>query len=97
MIENEGWKVADEAANLLSVDREVCRRAFYKEPDERVYKVIQWILAEWDLPEHDPEQMIESWAREYGAGIYSRNDRRDDLERIEKIVARAVFKRDSAA
>jgi len=28
-IENERWRVADRAADLLSVDREACRRAFH--------------------------------------------------------------------
>ena len=59
MIENEGWRVADKAADLLEIDREVCRRAFYQEPEERVREVIGWVLAERDLPERDPERTIE--------------------------------------
>jgi hypothetical protein len=46
MIDNKGWRVADEAADLLEIDREVCRRAFYQEPEERVREVIRWVLAE---------------------------------------------------
>lgn len=97
MIENEGWRVADEAADLLEVDREVCRRAFYQEPEERVCDVIKWILAERDLPEHDPERMIESWACEHGAGVYGKRQRRSNLENIEGIVIRAILGREAAA
>ena len=96
-IENEGWKTADRAAGLLSVDREVCRRAFHWEPEERAREVVRWVLSERDLAEDDPERMIERWAREHGAGLYGENRRRSDLERVEKIVARAVLGRDAAA
>jgi hypothetical protein len=41
--------------------------------------------------------MIERWAREHGAGVYSRYRRRGDLERVEGILTRAVFGRDAAA
>lgn len=97
MIENEGWRVADRAADFLSVDREVCRRAFHREPEERVHEVVRWVLSERDLPGHDPERMIERWAREHGAGVYSRDRRRGGLEQVEGIVARALFGRDAAA
>ncbi len=97
MIENEGWRVADRAADFLSVDREVCRRAFHREPEERVHEVVRWVLSERDLPGHDPERMIERWAREHGAGVYSRDRRRGGLEQVEGIVARALFGRDVAA
>jgi predicted nuclease of restriction endonuclease-like RecB superfamily len=97
MIENERWRTADRAADLLSVDREVCRRAFYREPEERVREVVQWVLSERDLPEHDPERMIERWALEHGAGVYSRDRRRGGLEQVEGIVTRALFGRDTAA
>ena len=40
-IENEGWAFADWAAELLSADREACRRAFYREPEERVRGVVR--------------------------------------------------------
>jgi hypothetical protein len=96
IIENEGWRVADEAADLLSVDREVCRRAFYQEPEERVYEVVRQVLAERDLPEHDPERMIEGWAREHGAGVYGKRPRRSNLENIEGIVIRAILGREAA-
>ena len=40
-IENDRWRIADRAADLLSVDREVCRRTFHKEPEERVREVVR--------------------------------------------------------
>ena len=96
-IENERWRVADEVANFLSVDRDACRRAFYGEPEERIYEVIRWVVAERDLPKHDPEQMIERWAREHAAGVYSQNHRHSSLEQVEGIVVRALFRRHAAA
>ena len=93
MIENERWKVADRAADFLSVDREVCRRAFHQEPEERVREVVRWVLSERDLPEHDTERMIERWAREQGTGVYSRDHRRAELESS----LGAIFGRDAAA
>ena len=97
VIENERWRVADRAADFLSVDRELCRRAFYEEPEERVREVVRWVLSERDLPGHDPERMIERWAREQGRGVYSRDRRHADLERVEGAVDRAIFGRDAAA
>jgi hypothetical protein len=96
-IENEDWGAADRAADFLCVDREACRRAFYRESEERVCEVVQWVLSERGLPEHDPERMIERWAREHGAGVYSRDRRRGGLEQVEGILTRAVFGRDAAA
>ena len=40
-IENERWRVADRAADSLSVDREACRRAFHQEPEERVREAVR--------------------------------------------------------
>ena len=97
-IENERWRVADQAAALLSVDREVCRRAFYKEPEERVQEVLRWVISERDLPEQDPEGMIEQWAREQGAGVYGRSYHRSGgLEHLEEVVVRTIFRRKTAA
>ena len=96
-IENERWRVADQAAALLSVDREVCRRAFYKEPEERVQEVVRWVISERDLPEHDPEGMIEQWAREQSAGVYGQGYRTGGLEHLEEVLVRAVLRRDTAA
>ena len=96
--ESEDWRVADRAADLLSVDREVCRRAFYREPEERVREVIRRVLAERDLPEHDPERMIEGWAHEHGAGVYGEKQRRrGGLEHVEGIVMRTILGREAAA
>jgi hypothetical protein len=97
VIENEDWGVADRVADFLCVDREVCRRAFYREPEERIREVVRGVLSEQDLPEHDLERMIERWAHEHGAGVYSRDRRRGGLEKVEGILARAVFGRDTAA
>ena len=97
VIENERWRVADRAADFLLVDREVCRRAFHEEPEERVQEVVRWVLSERDLPGHNPERMIEHWAREQGFGVYNRYRRRSDLERVEGAVDRAIFGRDTAA
>lgn len=97
MIENERWKVADHAADILSVDREVCRRAFYREPEERVQGIVQWVLSGHDLPGHDPERMIEQWAREHGAGVYCENHRAEGLEHLEEILLRIMSGRETAA
>ena len=68
MIENERWRIADWAADLLCVDRDVCRRAFHREPEERVREVVRWVLSERDLSGHDnPERMIEWWSEPYRA------------------------------
>ena len=97
VIDNERWRVADRAADFLSVDREVCRRAFHQEPEERVRKVVRWVLSERDLPEHDPERMIERWAREQGAGLYARNHRTGSLEHLEEVLVRTIFGCEPAA
>src|SRR5215212_4344940 len=75
-IKNQDWKMADQVADFLCIDRDVCRRAFYREPEERVREVVRWVLSKQGLPGHDPEQMIERWAREYEAGAYSYCNRR---------------------
>jgi hypothetical protein len=96
-IKHEDWRVADRAADLLSIDREVCRRALYQEPEERVREIVQWVLAEQDVAGDDLEWRIERWAREHGAGVYGQNRQRGDLECLEGIVGRIVFGRDAAA
>ena len=97
-IENERWRVADRAADLLSVDREACRRAFHHEPEERVREAVRWALSERNLPGHTPERMIEDWARERGDGVYGENGRRGgSLEHVEGIVARSVLGRYAVA
>jgi hypothetical protein len=97
VIENERWRIADKAANFLSIDRDACRKAFHQESEERVREVIQWVISERNLPEHDPERMIEHWAREHGAGVYGEDRRRGSLEHVERIVTQAIFGRDAAA
>ena len=89
--DNERWRLADQAANCLSIDRDVCRRAFYQEPEERVHRVIRWVISERNLPGHDPERMIEGWARKHGAGVYGEDHRRGGLEHIEGIVALTIL------
>jgi hypothetical protein len=84
MIENERWRIADRAADLLSVDREVC-------------EVVRWVLSERDLPEHDPERMIEHWAREQGAGVYGQSYRAGGFEHLEEVLVRTIFGREPAA
>ncbi len=93
---NEDWRVADQAANFLAIDRDVCRRAFYGEPEERVREVVRWVLAEVGLPGHDPERAIEGWARKRGAGVYGENRQYSGLEHVGAIVARTVSGRDAA-
>lgn len=90
-IENEAWRLADQAADFLAIDRDVCRRALYREPEERVREVIRWVAAERGLPGHDPERMIEGWARKHGAGIYGENRRDASLEHVETVIARIVL------
>ena len=97
MIYNEGWRIADRAADSLGIDREVCRRAFYREPEERVREVVRWVLTQGDLPGHDPERAIEGWARERGAGVYGEDRHRGGLEHVGGIVSRTVPGRDAAA
>lgn len=87
---NEEWRLADKAAAFLRVDRDVCRRAFHREPAHRVREVVQWVLSERDLPDHDPESMIEGWARDQGAGVYSDQRRGGDLERVDGIAVDVI-------
>jgi hypothetical protein len=97
LIENEYWRVADQAADLLAIDRDVCRRAFYREPEERVSEIVRWVLSESDLPGYDPESTIERWAREHDAGVYGENRQRGSLEHVKGVVARTISSRDTAA
>ena len=97
---SEEWRLADKAAAFLRVDREVCRRAFHREPAHRVREVVRWVLSERNLPGYDPESMIEGWARDHGAGIYSYQRRGGDLEHVDGIamgVVSAIVGRDAVA
>ena len=66
-------------------------------PEERVREVVRWVLSERDLPGHDSERMIERWAREQGAGVYSRNHHTGGLEHLEDVLVRTIFGREPAA
>jgi hypothetical protein len=96
-IKKKDWEGADRAADFLSIDRDACRRAFHQESEERIREVVQWILSETDLPRCAREEMIEHWAREHGAGLYSQARRSGDLEQVEGILARALFGYHAAA
>ena len=94
------WQLADKAAAFLRVDRDVCRRAFHREPAHRVRGVVRWVLSERNLHGHDPESMIEGWARDHGAGVYSYQRRGGDLERVDGIamgVMSTIVGRDAVA
>ena len=97
VIENESWSVADQAADFLSIDRDVCRRAFHREPEEHVREVIRWVLSQRSLPGYDPERMIERWAREHSTGVYSQNRRGGSLEKVEGLAIQTIFGGDAAA
>lgn len=42
-IKNQERRVADRAADVLYIDREARRRAFYREPEGRVGEMIRWV------------------------------------------------------
>lgn len=94
---NEDWYLADKVAAFLKIDREVCRRAFYREPEHRVRAVVRWVLSHRNLPEHDRERMIEGWARRHRAGLYGELRRVGDLERGGEIAVRAMLGHDAVA
>jgi uncharacterized protein with beta-barrel porin domain len=87
-IENERWRVADRAADSLSVDREACRRAFHQEPEERVREAVRARLRADDRRLGPRAQRRRLW----------QNGRREGgLEHVEGIVARSVWGRYAAA
>jgi hypothetical protein len=94
---HEDWRLADQAAALLRVDRDACRRAFHREPARRVRAGVRWVLSERHLPDHDPELMLEEWARRHGAGVYGQGRRNGELEHVEGIAITAVFRRAAVA
>src|ERR687890_385568 len=71
----ERWRIADQTAAFLQVDRDVCRRAFYGEPLGLVSEVVDAVYSWRDDPGYDPEELIESWARYEGAGVYDEERR----------------------
>ena len=94
---NEDWHLADRVAAFLQVDWDVCRRAFYREPEHRVWGVVQWVLRHRDLADYDRERMIEWWARRRRAGLYGEPRRSGDLEHSGEIVVQVVLGRDAVA
>ncbi len=72
---DERWRIADQTAAFLQVDRDVCRRAFYKESLGLVSEVVHAVRSWRDDPDYDPEDLIESWARDEGAGVYDEERR----------------------
>ena len=86
--ENERWRIADHTAAFLSVDRDVCRRAFYGETLNLISKVVECVRSWENDPDYDPERMIEDWARDEGAGVFDEDRRyRSDLTHVEKIAS----------
>ena len=94
---NREWHLADKAAAFLQVDRDVCRRAFYREPEHRIREVVRWVLSHRNLAEHDREHMIEGWARRHHAGLYGELRQGGDLEHGGEIAARAALGHDAVA
>lgn len=86
--ENERWRIADQTAAFLLIDRDVCRRAFYGESLNFVSQVVECVRSWENDPDYDPETMIEDWAHDVGAGVFDEDRRnKSDLMHIEKIVA----------
>jgi hypothetical protein len=86
--DNDRWRIADQTAAFLSVDRDVCRRAFYEEPLSLVSEVVGWIRSWEDEPGYDPERMIEGWARDVGAGVFDEDRRyKSDLTHVGEILS----------
>ena len=96
--EDERWRIADQTAAFLSVDRDACRRAFYGEPLNLVSEVVECVRSWENDPGYDPERMIEDWARDVGAGVFD-EDRRygSDLTHVGRTASgeflRLAFKR----
>ena len=73
---DERWRIADQTAAFLQVDQDVCRRAFYGEPLRLVSDVVEAVRSWEDEPGYEPEELIENWARDEGAGLYDAKHRR---------------------
>ena len=67
---SEEWRLPDLTAAYLCVDRDVCRRAFFREPVEAVSEAVRLVLAGKGAPDYDPEGAITQWARGRGAGVF---------------------------
>lgn len=73
----EEWRLPDLTAAYLSVDRDVCRRAFFGEPVHVICEAVGLISAGRDDPDRDPEEEITAWARERGAGVFGEKRHRN--------------------
>jgi hypothetical protein len=76
----------------------VCRRAFYEEPLSLVSEVVESVRSWEGDPSHDPEKMIEDWARDVDAGVFDEERRyKSDLTHVGEIMGgellRLAFKR----
>ena len=91
--ETERWRIADQTAAFLSVDRDACRRAFYAESLSLISEVVESVRSCENDPDYDPERMIEDWARNVGAGVFDEDRRyKNDLTHVEKIVPGEFFR-----
>jgi hypothetical protein len=72
---DERWRIADQTAVYLQVDRDVCRRAFYGEPLGLVSEVVEAVCSWKGDPDYDPAELIDSWARDEGTGVYDEERR----------------------
>jgi hypothetical protein len=71
----------------------VCRRAFYGEPLSLVSEVVEAVRSWEDDPDYKPEELIENWARDVGAGVYDEVRRYgSDLVHVGEIVS-VMFQR----
>ena len=86
--ENDRWRIADQTAAFLSIDRDACRRAFYAEPLSLVSEVVESVRSWENDPDYDPERMIEDSARDVGAGVFDEDRRyKSDLMHVAKIAS----------
>jgi hypothetical protein len=91
--DNERWRIADQTAAFLQFDRDVCRRAFYREPLNLVSEVVGWVRSCEDDPDYDGERLVEDWARDVGAGVYDEDRRYEsDLVHVGEAMS-GVFRR----
>ena len=60
----------DLTAAYLCVDRDVCRRALFRETVGAVSEAVRFVLAGKDAPDYDPERSLTEWARGRGAGVF---------------------------
>ena len=86
--ENTRWRIADQTAAFLSIDRDVCRRAFYGESLRLISVVVEYVCSHENDADYDPERMIEDWARNVGAGVYAKDGRYEsNFVPVDRIVS----------